>query len=136
MIEDIGAFLQEMGVGVMGEDIFLGELPPGPDNCLALFEYQGRPPQQWAGTVTPGLQLVSRVKNNHRLAEIKLNDADTILKRVGWEEDGERAGGVAINGSLYLRVYPAMSGALALGTDDNGRVRLARNYYVVIRERE
>lgn len=61
MLNEIGTYLQAQGIGTVGVDIFLGLLPDQPDNCIALFEYAGSPPDlHWEGEY-PGLQV--RVRN-------------------------------------------------------------------------
>ena len=61
MITEIGAYLATKSIGTVGTDIFLGLMPDQPDNCIALFEYAGGPPDlHWAGEY-PGLQV--RVRN-------------------------------------------------------------------------
>jgi hypothetical protein len=61
MLSDISTYLKNQGVGTPGTDMFLGLMPDQPDNCIALFEYAGSPPDlHWNGEY-PGLQV--RVRN-------------------------------------------------------------------------
>ena len=61
MLTEIGAYLQSQGIGTLGANVFLGLMPDKPDNCIALFEYAGSPPDlHWEGEY-PGLQV--RVRN-------------------------------------------------------------------------
>lgn len=61
MLTEISAHLATKNIGTVGTDIFLGLMPDQPDNCVALFEYAGSPPDlHWAGEY-PGLQV--RVRN-------------------------------------------------------------------------
>lgn len=130
MLADIGKYLQENGLGTVGKDIFIGAFPAKPNNCLSLFEYQGRAPNQMAGTTTPGLQVVSRAKQDYLTADVNLQAVHDALKRIGFAEDACLAPGIVINGAWYFRAEPIMSGVIPLGEDENGRIRLARNYYI------
>jgi hypothetical protein len=61
MLKEIGTYLQGQGIGTLGANLFLGLMPDQPDNCIALFEYAGSPPDlHWNGEY-PGLQV--RVRN-------------------------------------------------------------------------
>lgn len=61
MLNEIGTYLQTQGIGQLSKDMFLGSMPDQPDNCIALFEYAGNPPDlHWNGEY-PGLQV--RVRN-------------------------------------------------------------------------
>ena len=62
MIQDMGRYLQERGIGAVGKYIFLSLLPDSPVECMALYEYQGQPGNQIAGTEVPGLQICVRTK--------------------------------------------------------------------------
>ena len=108
MLKAIGTYLQQQNKGTVGTDIFLGLMPDQPDNCIALFEYAGSPPDlHWNGEY-PGLQV--RVRNRsysagrakigeivvllHGLHEtelsgtryllIKARGSPEVLKRDGW----------------------------------------------------
>jgi len=41
LLEDIGGYLEQNGIGVLGTDIFLGQLPPSPDNVVVLYPTGG-----------------------------------------------------------------------------------------------
>ena len=63
ILDDMGTYLQAQGVGTLGVDMYLGLMPDQPDNCIALFEYAGSPPDlHWNGEY-PGLQVRVRHKS-------------------------------------------------------------------------
>ena len=63
MLTEIGAYLATQNIGTVGTDIFLGLMPDQPDNCIALFEYAGSPPDlHWEGEY-PRLQVRVRDKS-------------------------------------------------------------------------
>ncbi|HZK24134.1 MAG TPA: minor capsid protein [Oscillospiraceae bacterium] len=58
MLTEISTYLKNQDT-----DIFLGLMPDQPDNCVALFEYAGSPPDlHWNGEY-PGLQVRVRDKS-------------------------------------------------------------------------
>lgn len=134
MLEDIGHYLQEKGVGTPETDMFIGYYPDTPDNCIVLLEEEGQEENMGAGTQTPGLQVVVRCKNDYSYASSKLKAVHDVLKLIGFEENSETASGVVINGRQYFHVQPAFSGSQRMENDGNGRIRIAKNYYITKEE--
>ena len=50
MLEDIGRYLQENGIGTPETDLFIGYFPETPDNCIVLLEMEGPEEKLQAGT--------------------------------------------------------------------------------------
>lgn len=126
-LDDMKTYLERLELGV---PFFVGNLPPAPTNCIALFEYQGLLPEMNAAE-TPGLQLLLRVEpENFARGYEQLYTAAQALMEIG-RRDGELSRGIEINGSLYLLVYTPGSGFNQLGKDDNGNPLLSKNFYVV-----
>ncbi len=134
MLEDIGQYLQEKGVGTRGVDLFIGYFPDTPDNCAVLLETEGQEENPGAGTEVPGLQVVARCKDDYSDASRRLKAIHDVLKPIGFEENSETASGVVINGRQYFHVQPAFSGSQRLDDDENGRIRIAKNYYITKEE--
>lgn len=124
-LDDMKTYLIDRGVTL---PLFVGNMPPQPTNCIAMYEYQGMPPEMNAA-VTPGLQLMLRT-DNFTDGYKQLYHATNALLEIG-RRDGELSKGIEINGSLYLLVYTPGSGFNQLGKDDNGNVLLTKNFYVV-----
>jgi len=124
MLSDIGTYLKNQGVGTPGTDMFLGLMPDQPDNCIALFEYAGSPPDlHWNGEY-PGLQL--RVRNkSYAAARTKIGEAMTALH--GLHEQ-------TLSGTRYLLIKARGSPEI-LKRDANNRVELFVNFEI-IKERD
>jgi len=123
MLSDIGTYLQTQGVGTVGADIFLGLMPDQPDNCIALFEYAGSPPDlHWNGEY-PGLQV--RVRNkSYSAARTKIED---VMKKLhGLSEH-------ILSGTRYLLIKARGSPEI-LKRDNNNRVELFVNFDVIKEE--
>lgn len=65
VLEEVGQKLEDLGVGTLGADLFLGNLPEAPPACAAVYETGGLAPEMGFGAPgvkiqTPGLQLVFR----------------------------------------------------------------------------
>lgn len=124
MLREIGAYLATKSIGTVGTDIFLGLMPDQPDNCIALFEYAGSPPDlHWNGEY-PGLQV--RVRNKiYAAARTKIGEAMTALH--GLHEQ-------TLSGTRYLLIK-ARGSPEVLKRDANNRVELFVNFEI-IKERD
>ena len=126
-LDDMKKYLEERELKY---PLFVGNLPSVPTNCIALFEYQGLPPETGAA-VTPGLQLLLRVEpQKFQEGYEQLYQATQALLEIG-KRDAQMSEGIVINGSLYLLVFTSGSGFNQLGKDDNGNPLLSKNFYVV-----
>jgi len=124
VLREIGAYLATKSIGTVGTDIFLGLMPDQPDNCIALFEYAGSPPDlHWNGEY-PGLQV--RVRNkSYAAARTKIGEAMTALH--GLHEQ-------TLSGTRYLLIK-ARGSPEVLKRDANNRVELFVNFEI-IKERD
>ena len=124
MLSDISTYLKNQGVGTPGTDMFLGLMPDQPDNCVALFEYAGSPPDlHWSGEY-PGLQV--RVRNkSYAAARTKIGEV--MEKLHGLHEQ-------TLSGTRYLLIKARGSPEI-LKRDNNNRVELFVNFEI-IKERE
>ena len=120
MLSDIGNYLQVQGIGTLGTNIFLGLMPDQPDNCVALFEYAGSPPDlHWEGEY-PGLQV--RVRNKgYAAARTKIGEV--MEKLHGLHEQ-------TLSGTRYLLIK-ARGSPEVLKRDNNNRVELFVNFEII-----
>jgi hypothetical protein len=124
MLTEIGAYLATKSIGTVGTDIFLGLMPDQPDNCIALFEYAGSPPDlHWNGEY-PGLQVRVRDKS-YAAARTKIGEV--MEKLHGLYEQ-------TLSGTRYL-LFKARGSPEVLKRDNNNRVELFVNFEI-IKERE
>lgn len=124
MIDELGAYLQDQGIGTLGIDLFLAGLPDEPAAAVGLLEYGGEQPTFSHGV--PGVnterrrfQLVTRAETESA-ARTKAEQVNAVLVRIHNQ---------ALSGTWYLGVYPRQS-PFPLGTDANGRPRYVCNYQV------
>jgi hypothetical protein len=120
MLSEIGNYLQTQGKGTLGTDIFLGLLPDQPDDCIALFEYAGSPPDlHWNGEY-PGLQ--ARVRNtSYAAARTKIGDVVDELHGLCEQ---------TLSGTRYLLIKAKGSPEI-LKRDSNNRIELFVNFEIM-----
>lgn len=123
LLDDIANYLQTQGIGTVGTDIFRGLMPDQPDNCIALFEYAGSPPDlHWNGEY-PGLQV--RVRNkSYSAGRAKIGAVVDVLH--GLTEQ--------VLGTTRYLLIRANQSPESLGRDNNGRNEWVVNF-AVIKER-
>jgi hypothetical protein len=120
MLSDISNYLQAQGVGTPGTDMFLGLMPDQPDNCIALFEYAGSPPDlHWNGEY-PGLQV--RVRNKSYAAG-RAKIGEVVNELHGLHEQ-------VLSGTRYLLIK-ARGSPEVLKRDNNNRVELFVNFEII-----
>ena len=156
MLKEIGTYLQSQGIGNLGTDLFLGLMPDQPDNCIALFEYAGSPPDlHWNGEY-PGLQVRVRDKS-YAAARTKIGEIMAELHGLyeqtlgvvtddegdeGVGEDDSKGSGEEVTeptptpatGTRYLLIK-ARGSPEVLKRDANNRVELFVNFEI-IKERD
>ena len=124
MLEAISGYLEAANIGTVGVDIFLGLLPDQPDNCIALFEYAGSPPDlHWPGEY-PGLQVRVRDKS-YAAARSKIREVMAALH--GLHEQ-------TLSGTRYLLIKARGSPEI-LKRDASNRIELVLNFEI-IKERD
>ncbi len=154
MLKEIGTYLATKSIGTVGTDIFLGLMPDQPDNCIALFEYAGNPPDlHWNGEY-PGLEV--RVRNtSYAAARTKIREimdelhglyeqtlpveeepVNGEVENGGEEELGEPEPQTEpeVTGTRYLLIKAKGSPEI-LKRDENNRVELFVNFEI-IKERD
>ena len=120
MLKEIGTYLQSQGIGTLGTDLFLGLMPDQPDNCIALFQYAGSPPDlHWNGEY-PGLQV--RVRNKC-YADARTKIGEVAKKLHGLHEQ-------TLSGIRYLLIK-ARGSPEVLKRDNNNRVELFVNFEII-----
>lgn len=61
LLDDIAQFLVEREICEgLAVDIFTDKLPDAPDNCYAIFEYDGLPEMPWESAVHRNVQIICR----------------------------------------------------------------------------
>jgi len=124
LLEDIGSYLQSIGLGTPGVDLFYGQMPDSPDECIVLSEYAGRPPvyaRPGARLDRPGLQVCVR-SNTYHAGRLRLQQTQDAI-------DGLNE--TTINGTHYLLLMSLQSPE-CLGKDANGRFEFVQNYAVLM----
>lgn len=122
MLDDIATYLEAHGFGTVGVNLFKGSMPPASDDCIAVYEYAGSPPDlahDGAEIEQPGLQI--RVRNK------KFSDGSSLVESI--KNILHPTSNKTIGKSFYLSImanhYP-----IHLGTDQNNRHEWTVNFSV------
>jgi hypothetical protein len=122
LLDDIASYLASEGIGVVGTDLFKGQIPDSPDNCVAIFEYAGQRPETTHDNATfehPGLQV--RVRNlNYANGRQKIHDVFEVLHGLC---------NTNLSSTFYLSIF-AIQSPESIGRDENDRVEFVQNFAV------
>lgn len=122
LLEEIGDYLATNNIGIVGQNIFIGDIPTSPDDCICLYEYAGNAPEFAYGVNIdkPGLQV--RVRNlSYFKCRQKIQDIQNILH-------GKR--NIILNGTHYTSIH-AVQGVTPLGKDENNRIEFVQNFKII-----
>ena len=123
LIDDIGEFLQEQGVAVLGEDMFLGEKREEPSNLITIFPTGGFPQNLRIKDTKYTFQILVRSVSFISGYE-KINNIFNLL------DDGEQKLAV-IPPSERKMIVKAMQPPFYLSKDENNRHEFAFNVSVL-----
>ncbi|WP_461365563.1 minor capsid protein [Candidatus Darwinibacter acetoxidans] len=141
MLKEIGTYLATQNVGTVGTDIFLGQMPDQPDNCVSLFEYAGSPPDlHWNGEY-PGLQVRVR-STSYSGGRAKIGDVMDALHGLhekvlpgeadakGDNDDNGEPSEPPASGTRYLLIR-ARGSPEVLKRDASDRVEFVINFEII-----
>ena len=123
IIDDVGEFLQEKGIAILGKDMFLGEQREEPNNQVSI-------------TPTGGYILKKRIKDVKPSFQILVRDVSFIggYKKIhevfNLLDDGERKTSV-VPPSGRKMIVTAMQPPFYMSKDENNRHEFAFNIYVL-----
>jgi hypothetical protein len=124
VLDEIAAFLQDQGLGVVQVDLFTGTLPNDPPVCGSVQEYPAVPPEFGFGFAgvnfeTPGVQVLFRGEpHDYAGPRAKAEAAYRALSAVSAQP---------LSGTFYHHIHPQHS-PFPLGRDDDQRVMIVCSY--------
>jgi len=125
--DDVAAYLETLGLGIVDETIFVNNKPATPHAIICVFGYAGQPPE-WTNTLKvdhPGAQVLVRGAKDEPGAARDL--IETIFEAL----DGLTNKVLnADTGVFYQSIEATQSGPSPMGKDENGRIEYVLNFYV------
>lgn len=113
--EEVATYLQAEGLGTTAVTIFVGALPPDPDDCMAILPYQGPAPEQVLGN--------ENVSTEHDRFQLRVR-ARSMATAINNCKKAQRAFVKVCNETLSGCAYLSIDVLGSLhddGKDDNGR---------------
>lgn len=135
VLNEIAAKIAALGLGTVGTNIFWGSMPETPDECCAVYEYGGSPPEMGFGTAgihfeTPAVQVVFRgpvpgpgVATSYSGPRAK---AETAYRGLAAVEVATLSAGAGGTSALYHWIHPQQAPFL-MRRDEQDRVYIAFN---------
>lgn len=121
----IAAYLQTLGLGTVGTNIFVNTKPATPDNLISVFGYAGRAPERThdgSGNSRPGIQVWVRnasAGTGRSTIESAFNALDGLSN-------------TSLSGRYFL-IVNALQSPEPMGKDENGRTEFSVNFSTIIR---
>jgi hypothetical protein len=118
LIEQIATYLQnDLSLGTIATDIFIGFLPETPDTCIAVLDTGGVTPNVYVPTKSPTFQVLVRATN--------YDNGKTVLDSV---RGLHRLFGQLVSGQDYFLKLHAISEGGHIGRDEQGRDLFSINF--------
>ncbi len=124
LIEEIANYLVNLGMGTMGSSIFLGHLPPSPDNAITVLDTGGVEPDRELPIDNPTFQVIVRNTDYETGYNNLLAIKEALHKKANWQ--------IYENGKYYYYIF-ALSNGGHIGRDDNGRDEFSINFIGKVR---
>lgn len=122
--EDIKDFLEDEGSSlglIFATNLFIGEMPETPNECVAVFDGPGEAPEHDYEYKRPSVQVRVRADKGDYTSAYTL--AEGILDILKAQHN------VTKNSTRYVGIW-ADSDILALGKDANGRFQFSMNFSI------
>ena len=85
ILEDVGTYLETWGIGSVGGNIFIGNLPQSPTKCMGIFSNVGLMSPNNAPYFLPHVQILIRDEYANHITLSRLNDYVFSLLDDKWE---------------------------------------------------
>jgi len=85
ILEDVGTYLNTWGIGTVGTNMFIANMPPSPTKCLSIFSNGGLMSPQNAPYYNPQFQILIRDTAYNVIALGRLADYVFSLLDNKWE---------------------------------------------------
>ena len=123
MPKDIAEYLEDQSVGTVGTNIFVGQMPDAPDECIAVMIYGGTAPDEVTEDMeSPGLQVLIRCAKDDFADGLTL--AYSVFNALHGVTD------TTIESTYYYRISANQSPA-QMGVDGNDRPLFVINFTVL-----
>lgn len=126
VLEAVCTYLEDMGVGTKGTDLFAAVMPDGPDAVVCVYDSGGSAPEQTMGLDPwsidqPSLQAIVRAPD-YAAARAKAEAVRVALASVLGQD---------LSGIHFLRIEPS-GGLLPVGTDPQDRWLISANFQCMV----
>lgn len=124
LIEQVAQALSNAGLGTIGTNIFLGNLPETPDNAILVLNTGGYQPSVDIPNKRPTFQVLIR-NTDYEAGENNLSTVRSTLH--------QHRNAVLVTGQTYFYYIYAVSEGGNIGRDENGRDMFSINFYCYTR---
>lgn len=124
LLENLGQYLQNNGIGTQGTDIFRRNMPAGVDNCIMINDGGGLEPDIYLPLSDPVIDIIVRNKDGD-LGKSKIESIKSILH--------QKLNLTLESGGVDVMICNCVTEPFHLGTDDNERHLFTASFHFKIR---
>ncbi len=123
-IEQVATYLQAGGIGTLGTNLFISNLPDSVDSCVAVFDTGGMTPDIYLPTKEPTFQVLVR-STTYDLGKAKIDAIRALLHR--------NFNVTLVVGQTYVYSILAMSEGGHIGQNERGLDEFSMNFKALTR---
>lgn len=123
-IEQVATYLQAGGIGTLGTNLFISNLPDSVDSCVAVFDTGGMTPDIYLPTKEPTFQVLVR-STTYDLGKAKIDSIRALLHR--------NFNVTLVVGQTYVYSILAMSEGGHIGQNERGLDEFSMNFKALTR---
>jgi hypothetical protein len=123
-IEQVATYLQAGGIGTLGTNLFISNLPDSVDACVAVFDTGGMPPDIYLPTKEPTFQVFVR-STTYDLGKAKIDAIRALLHR--------NFNVTLVVGQTYVYSILALAEGGHIGQNERGLDEFSMNFKALTR---
>lgn len=123
-IEQVATYLQAGGIGTLGTNLFISNLPDSVDSCVAVFDTGGMTPDIYLPTKEPTFQVLVR-STTYDLGKAKIDAIRALLHR--------NFNVTLVVGQTYVYSILALSEGGHIGQNERGLDEFSMNFKALTR---
>lgn len=124
VVNDIADYLEDEGLGTVGTDIFVGNQPETPVNCITVFDTGGQKPSIDIPTKRPTFEVLVRA-TDYATGKDLIDSVRTLLHNKYNET-------LVVDGNYFFSIN-AVAEAGHLGKDELGNDEFSINFVTYVR---
>lgn len=131
IVDEIAEYLEDQGVGTVGDDIFVGAQPTDPILCTIVKDTGGLPPDKYVPIKNPTCQIIARATTYLAAKNLVQASYDALVKKENFNLPN--SDGSDDDGGTYIYWIEALQEPAEIGRDKNDNWEFSCNFRLITR---